>query len=406
MSAEQCLGKSNYFCHSVTKRNPKNFMKRTIIFTLLALGFSGHLVLAQEVRVDPELLRDIVRGHQLLSQYAECLSGKVEIFRESSSMEKPELSSSERSFLFFRDKKLLRLEYIHPMKDTEVFPGHEKNNITEVIMFSKDRNFQWRAIPSTGVPYANLFRSTGSNATLEITLSGDFYDNINALVAVSGSIDYTIVDLLQNEIGHVESRRYNEVHDAVWITSPKNTDTAGNTSSWTVVLNPKQHYALLFHEMRVENSKTAFLATSSKTIITQVSSDGKIFPKEIVFKGQGRALVDTQKQEVNTGNRALVSVFATDKPDEWLFSEESFKDMGRDYAVVDVLPNQKPADTGGLVMAAPLASRVPYYPVDEFSVSHWSWIRIVLMASGIVLIAIACLRMYFRWRHSKTHGND
>jgi hypothetical protein len=229
-------------------------MKHALIVILLVFDFLNHVALAQKGTVDSGLLRDIVRGHRLLAQHMECLSGKIECFNTSPNTEKLE-DSSGRRFLFFRDKDLLRLEYICPRKGTEIFPGHEKNDITEVVMRSKKHYYQYRAIATTGVPYANLSRSTVLSEAMEITLRSGFYDAINALFALSGFPDATVVNLLQDKIGTVGDRPYKGVPDAVWIESAKTVDQAGNTSSWTVVLNPRQHYALLFHEIRVENHK-------------------------------------------------------------------------------------------------------------------------------------------------------
>jgi hypothetical protein len=380
----------------------KNYMKLTLIPTLLAFSFFGFIPLvafAQEAQVDSGLLRDIVRGHQLLSQYTECLAGEIECFRGSSEAGKLEFSSGRR-FLFFRDKDLLRLEYVDPRKDTEIFPGHEKNDVTRVIMRSKDHYFRYMAVGTTGVPYANLWKSTESDEASEMTFNSDFYSNINALLQPGAITGVKVSGMLQDKIGSIETRKYNDVPDALWIRGIQRVE-GGYVSQWTIVLNPKQHYALLFDEMRTENSKTGFLATSSRTVTSQVTDDGKILPKEIVFKGQTRALTNGQKQEVNTGKRTLVSIFTTDKPDDRLFTEESFKDLGRDYAVVNVLPNQKHADGGHVVSAAPLSSRLPYYPVDDFSKQEWSWISIILLSTGILLTAVGGLRLYFQWQRSK-----
>jgi len=374
-------------------------MKHLLISILLLFWFSGHIAFAQEVRVDSGLLKDIASGHQLLSRHVETLSGRMECVWSSSSLEKHETSTC-RQFMFFRDKDLLRLEYIHPMEDAKVFPGHEKNDITEVSVISKEHDFHYIVIPSTGVPYANLHKSTGANEALRITLAGDFYSNVDALVAVDGATGAKIVDLLQDKIGSVETRQYNDVPDAMWIKSPKSVDESGTDSGWTVILNPKQHYALLFCEIRVENLKNGFSVICSKTVSSQVADDGKILPKEIVSKGQTKALVSGQKQELNTSSYALVSILSTDKPDGRLFTEESFKDMGRDYAVVDMLPNQQLAQTGSLVLAAPLESRVPSYPIEEYAKSEWTWTRIILLSAGIILTVWGGVRLYFRWRRS------
>ena len=368
-----------------------------LVLALLIFGLLSRAGLAQGVRVDSGLLRDIIRGHQLLAQNTECLSGKIELVRGTSKTEKLEYSSS-RNFLFFQDKDSLRLEYIAPREGTEIFPGHEKNDIVEVFMKTKDRNFKYAAIGTTGVPYANLSRSTVISEGQKITLDADFYSNINALFAPSSFSGAKVIDVLQDEIGFIENRKYNDVADALWIGSPKRVDSAGNASSWKIVLHPSQHYALLFYEMRMENSKTGRTLVTTGTVLSQVTDDGIILPKEIVVEGKTRWLSDGQNQMLTTGERALMTVFSTDKPDGKLFTEKSFEDMGRDYTVVDILPNQKMAPGGHVVSAAPLAARTPYYPIEGFARADWPWWRIVLVSIGIVIIAIACFRMYLRWR--------
>ena len=372
-------------------------MERILTSALLVFCLLSPVVFAQGIELSADLLRDIIRGHQLLTQHTECVSGKIESLQGSSNTEKLEHSGG-RIFLFFRDKDLLRLEYIAPLKDTEVFPEHEKNDITAVTILAKDHNFQWWAIPSSGVPYANLFRSTKMDEALEITVGADFYSGVNALVSLDGSPGAKMIDLLQGIIGTVENRRYEEVPDALWIKGVENVDNVGNTSNWTVVLNPKRHYALLFYEIRVENPKTGTTMVSSGTRSSQVMDDGKILPKEIVFKGLTETLAAGQKQILNTGKRTLVTILSTDKPDARLFTEESFKDLGRDFAVVDVLLDQQHIG-GPVVLAAPLKSRIPSDPLE---LANWSCFRIILFALGALLMGVGGLLMFFRWRRSKT----
>jgi hypothetical protein len=258
-------------------------MRHILIPTLLMLGFLNHTVFAQERDVDPNLLRDIVRGHQILAQHAEVVSGKMESWGGSSQSEELTLSP-RRPLLFLRNRDLLRLEYIHPIEGTEIFPGHEKNDTTEVIVKSKGHYFRYWAIPSTGVPYANLHRSTVLSEEMAITLGSDFYGNINTLTSLGGALESKVLDVLQYEIGTIEYRPYGGVVNALWIRGVEDVDANGNTSIWTVVLNPDQHYALLFHELRLENPKTGYAILSSGTRTTQVTDDGKIFPKEITFE--------------------------------------------------------------------------------------------------------------------------
>ena len=373
-------------------------MKHILISIFLGISFLSHVVFAQEVKIDSGLLRDIASGHQLLALYAESLSGRIEY-----SSDVPVAGGEQLigRFLFFRDKDLLRLESIAPKKGTEILPGHEKNDITSVVMKSKEYYYEYRAIPTTGVPSADVSRSTVPDEAMKITLNTGFLEHINVLFAPSVFLEARVVDILQDKIGNIGNRPYKEVLDALWIESPKITDTEGSVASWVIVLNPKQHYALLFCEVCLTNPKMGLTATSSVTVSSQITDDGKVLPKEILFKGQTKVTAHGREQEVNTGKHTSVTIFSTAKPDSRLFTEESFKDLGRDYTVVDILPNQKMAQGGHVVSAAPLASRMPYYPpIEGFSREDWPWWRIVFVSVGVIMIAIACLRMYLKWRHS------
>ena len=337
--------------------------------------------------MDSELLKDIAREHQLLTQYTENLSGTIESFWGSSNEKKPEYSTEKR-LLFFREGDLLRLEYISPSEGTEIYPGHEKNDITRVIMKSKDCHFKYFAIATNGAPYANLLKSSQQSDAEKLAFDADFYSKINAIV----SLDYVrVVDFLQYKIGSVEYQKYNDISEALWIKGVEDVSKAGDVTNWTIVLNPRQHFALLFYEVHIENPETGYMMRSSGTRTSQVIGDGMIFPKEILFEGNAKAYIDGQKQVLNTSVRTLVGILSTDKPDSKLFTEESFKGLGRDYVVVD-----EKQGTGSIVMAAPPETRKSDYLIERNPEIAWPWSRIILLASGVILIIAACSRICFR----------
>lgn len=362
-------------------------MRYSLILIILIFSVQVRAAFAQNNASYSSLLRDIVHGHQLLTQYVDCLSGKIECFNNLSDTNKTD-STPVRQFLFFRDNTLIRLEYIHPIKNTDILPGHEKNDITEVLLKTMNSAFRYNAISTTGVPYANLFRLKGTDDSLELTLKTDFYSNINALTALPGC---AVIDLLQDQIKSMEHRRYDNVSNALWITSADRETKNGDISHWTVVLNPNQHYAVLFHEATVKSVKTGNVIVASGKVASQVV-DGKVLPQEIVLEGQMQAR--------KTSERYIVVVFSTVKPDGKLFTEESFKELGRDYAIVDVLPNQTQVG-GNVVNAAPVEARMPEYLFQKNPRLAWPWSRIFLMSTGVVLIIIACVRIYLQRKHAR-----
>lgn len=389
------VSEQTYFAQEVVDKNPM----RLILLALVLLWGQSVTTFAQEKNIDSNILREIALGHQLLVQQTDCLSGTIESYNAHSETEELEYAAG-RFFLFFRDKDLLRLEYINPRDGTGIFPGHKKNDITEVIVKSKDRNFNYWAISTTGVPYANLQRSTVLSEETKIILDTDFYSKINSLTVLDGSVTAKVTDMLQQEIGTIENRKYGDVPDALWIKGKESVDKAGNVSNWTFVLNTKQNYALLFYEIRVENPKTDYVVLITGTRSTQVTNDGKILPKEISYEGKTRVQVEGKKQVLHTGERTSVSVSSTAQPDSKLFTEEGFKDLGRDYAVVDVLPNRKEVP-GEVVNAAPPEARASAYLIQKNPRLAWPWSRIVFLALSATMIVIACSLMYFKRKNSK-----
>ncbi|MDR1963169.1 MAG: hypothetical protein LBQ50_05275 [Planctomycetaceae bacterium] len=365
-------------------------MKNIFFLLFFVTSFFNIFVLAvgQEENIDSNLIREIIRGHRLLEQSLEHVSGKIERFNKTVLAEKTD--SGNRQFLFFKDKNLLRLEYISPQDGTSIAPNHPYNDITKVIIQNNDFNFQYIAVPTTGVPYANLSKSQKPDEAIDLTVDTDFYHNIKSLIAMAG---FSVTDLLQAKIETVEKRQYENFPDALWIKGVEE-NTKDTTASWTIVLNPDQHYALLFYEAQVKYLKTDNKLTSSGKIVSQKTNDGKLFPKEIFFEGRAANFENTQ--------RTIISITSTGKPDNKLFTENSFKDLGRDYVSVTVLPNQKTAPGGKVINAAPLESRVHNYsnPIIPQKL-EWSITRITLVIIGVILILLGCFMRIFTRKPSK-----
>ncbi|MGL4942570.1 MAG: hypothetical protein ACRC46_05195 [Thermoguttaceae bacterium] len=358
-------------------------MMRSHFILLFFLVSFGHGVMSQEKALDSNLLREIVKGHQFLEHSTECLSGKIERFRKQEGRTAYD-TTPERQLLFFRDHELLRLDYLRQREGTEILPGYSSNDITEVILRSKEHDLQYTAVSTTGVPYANLFKSKLPDSKLEMVLQTDCYRTLNALFALPGG---RILDVLQRDIGGIECRQYNDVTDALWIFGPESTSASGDVANWKIVLNPQQHYALLYHEACVKNEKTGFSITTTITATTQTTDAGDVFPNEI--------RTESQIMDQSSGERYIVSALSTAKPDGKLFTEESFKELGRDYAVVDVLPNQTQVG-GHVVNAAPLEARMPEYLLPKNPRLAWPWSRIFLLFTGVILIIAVCVCIYLQ----------
>ncbi|GHT42660.1 hypothetical protein FACS189443_5890 [Planctomycetales bacterium] len=282
----------------------------------------------------------------------------------------------------------MRLDYINPMEGADVLPDDKRNDITEVVMRSGGNyDYHYSAVSTTGIPFSNLFKSKTPYAALQMRFQADFNQNINALTALPGG---KVVDLLQRKIKSVIKRPYENIANALWFTGEEIDTNTGNSSTWTLVLNPNQHYALLFHKAMVTGKQSGNSIIASGKIVSQTMQDGKILPKEIILEGEmpGR----------KTKERSVISVNSTDEPDAKLFTEESFKELGRDIAVVDVLPNQKQMP-GRIVEAAPLETRMPDYSaflIGQGTSTAWSWTRILLLTSGVIMVIIACILLYNR----------
>ncbi|MDR1141163.1 MAG: hypothetical protein LBL62_05680 [Planctomycetaceae bacterium] len=348
------------------------------IFSLLIFVISIFdvfiIAVAQGENIDSNLIKEIIQGHRFLEQSIEQVSGKIERFDKRVIAEETDFHNKQ--FLFFRDQNLLRLEYISPQEGTSIALNHQYNDITRVIMQNNDHNFEYYAEPTTSdIPLANLRKSQKPDEVIDIIVHADFYHHIKALFALSGGL--VVTDLLREKIKTIEKCQYEDVPDALWIKSVEE-KKKNATASWTIVLNPDQHYALLFYEVQVKYFKTGDKLTSSGKIVSQKMNDGKLLPKEILFEGHSISFDDTQ--------RTIISITSTDKPDNKLFTENSFKDLGRDYVTVDVLPNQKTIRRTFLDVASLQARVQNYLDIILLQKTEWYLSYIILIITGIILI--------------------
>jgi hypothetical protein len=82
------------------------------------------------------------------------------------------------------------------------------------------------------------------------------------------------------------------------------------------------------------------------------------------------------------------------------FTEESFKNLGRDFIIVNVLPDGQ-QEIGKTVYAAPQEARVlGYQKVSRWS--RWGWERIGLCIAGFIFILTAGAIFYRRRLNSKS----
>ncbi|MDR1478508.1 MAG: hypothetical protein LBJ00_06150 [Planctomycetaceae bacterium] len=354
--------------------------------------------MAQEFKLDSKLINDIVQGHKFLEQSLESLTGKItressigKITRLDNTPNQTLPSVTQKDFLFYNDKNLLRLEYIAPREGAQVLPDHKGNNITDVIICTPDYDFRYLAIATTGVPYANLFKSKSPDESLRMMVQSDYYETINSL---SSFPSVKVTDLLQREIGKIEKCKYDKVSNALLIEGKEDISKKG-VSSWKIILNPEEHYALMYHEIVVNDKSTNFsLITSGKVTSQKIAN--KIFPQKITTETQINNQVNNKIDEHKMIGRVEIEITSTNKPDGFLFIENSFKELGRDYVIVNVAADQKQKD-GVFVDAAPLAARMPNYAIDDItSAPYWSWHRIILIAFGTILMIIACIRVLLK----------
>jgi hypothetical protein len=345
-------------------------------------------VSADEIDIDAQLFREIAKGHKFLEQSTENLSGTILTYRDLRELDFPVDTKPSRHINFYKKGDLLRVDCVYPMEGTTVLPGHPYNDITDVFLHTKDYDYRYMAVFSTGVPYANLLKSKVPYEDVQLALRSDYHQNVNFLFSLQGM---RVLQMLQLKIGKVERRAYSDVPDAVWITGDEEKGENGDIAYWVIVLNPNQHYALLYHEGNRKSKKPNKSITFSNKIVSQKLNDGKLFPKQIIFESQ---VFDLHRLEKNQ-----ITITSTEKPDDKLFSEAAFKEMGRDYVVVNVLPNQKQVPDN-LLEAAPLQARMTpeHYAVKNImkemvEPSYWSLTRILLLVSGIVLLVIAFFQL-------------
>ncbi len=367
-------------------------MTRTVLGLLLCLcGICG-VTFAQDKPNESELLREIAKGHEQLAKDIECLSGVIEERVSNSEKDKSGYLPIPRVF-FFKDNDLWRLEYEDPKKETVIYPEHPKNKITKVLVSTPEHYYDFWAIGTTGVPYANLFKKEAASESDKSVIYGK-YSMLGALFAVGSIPNTNVADYLLNEIESIEYREYEDLPNALWIKGVELQDQNEATSNWTIVLDPQQHYALRFYETVITVPQTQVKYEIRGTRTVQITSDGKVFPKEIEKHSTIETIVDGKKQTQHMDSLSSVIIESTDRPDPKLFTEESFKELGRDFVVIPVSASGE-RGTGETVYAAPLEARTSDYIARKNSKLTWLWGRVLFAIVGAALIATACLIKFF-----------
>jgi hypothetical protein len=314
--------------------------KRLFFLVLISLCCLNSVCLAQDKQAIADVLRNIEQGRRALAEDFETLSGELKISSGSSESEELEYSS-EQHMLFYKDADSLRVEYIEPRRGTEASAEVGKNDVTRILVNTKDWFYEYLPVGATD---ASLVKRPASRVKDKLP-AREHYGVIGALVGTDGYHDANAVDWtqFQEAIDSVEYRPYEGVSEALWLKGV-DADKAGNISDFTFVFDPKQRYALLFYEVNVELPERQTKLIVSGTRTTQATADGKILPKEVARYSSTESVADGQKRIQTTGSRAVVTIVSTEKPDAELFSEESFKKLGRNCVVAEVPKRMQPVN--------------------------------------------------------------
>jgi hypothetical protein len=310
----------------------------------LFLGGCGNASTGKgKVKLSSELFNEIVEGHKFIEQSTVCLSGTVVEFKRV----KLELNSdpdsikfeSPRQYQFYKKHDLARVEYVQPIVGTQIAPDHKYNDITTILLRTKDYDYYYHAYPTTDNPYpsADVTKSKRSASKLvDISLYSDLYVDTNVLTTTRGG---KIIEFgfLKTPIDKIENRECNGVPNALWIigseTTSKGKSGGKEYGNWLFVFDPNRHYALLRHEYYVKDKNNDYIIHCTNNVSSQITDNGTVVPKEIIddwyIKDDGRYI-----------DRKIVNITSTEVPDDALFTESSFKETGRYYNLHDESPEK------------------------------------------------------------------
>jgi hypothetical protein len=370
------------------------------MFLLFFVHVYSSVVCAKDdgILLDSDLVKKIIEGHQTLEQSTKYLSGQI--VRVKKNVDGANSNTSQRhqprQYYFYKNSDQVRLEYIQPQQDTQIATGHKYNDITEIILRTDNFDYLYSAIPSTGLPFANLTRSKIPNDIIDIRIKTDLFRNIGALTALP---TLKVIEVLQKPVGKIEYKPYEGFTNAIWISGVEQTSKGqsgeSEFSNWQIVLNSHEHYALLNYSLYGKDAIGNVIMQIDVKIASQNIADYVIVPKEIVYESYFNFLAKDQKR---SAEQTTINIFSTEMLDEKLFSEDSFKEAGRNYVIVDESPSGVRA-ANQIIHAAPLPpleSRMPSVDNSYVPSPMMQLVRIVLIAIGLILLLLALLSVFWK----------
>ncbi|MDO5554568.1 MAG: hypothetical protein Q4G68_12490 [Planctomycetia bacterium] len=218
-------------------KNVKILLRRVILSCLVWAAWSC-LAWGQGTVISPELMKEITEGHARLKEYTQTVSGKI--VRETMSADDEQTVLSSTRLNFYCQPDSTRLEYFFPREDANTLPRHDYGSITN-----------------------------------------GFHHDLEILYTPGG---LEITDKLEKEIESVENISYEGVGNAICITSKKVASRSLTEYEWKMILNPEEHYSLMYYETRYDHNNNDYpLHTVSVTKVTsQTIESGEILPCEII----------------------------------------------------------------------------------------------------------------------------
>jgi hypothetical protein len=361
-----------------------------LVFLLAVLFFCnfGDVLASDKGEVDlsSDLVKKIIDGHKFIEQSTVCLSGTIirynRVYVNPNTDVDTILFAPTRQFQFYKNHNLARVEYFQPQEGTRIAPDHKYNDITEIVLRTKDYDYYYDAIGTSGNSAADVTRSKIPSQLVEAYLQTDLYINIEILTALAGG---KIIEVLQRPIEKIESRECGGVPDALWITgletTSKNKKGDKEYANWSITLNPNRHYALLRHEFYVKDENNNDIIHATMKIDSRITANGSVVPTEIIEE----CYIDKQGRYID---RQTIDIISTAAPEDVLFSESSFKETGRNYMLTDESPDGKPMSKQHVYVPQPWLN-VPRNQNAVSFVYYVDWTRVCFVLAGFFMLLIA-----------------
>jgi hypothetical protein len=366
------------------------------------------------IKVDEKAVCDIAAGEERLARAVSNSWGTIVRWRGTANPAGSDrfslagLQEFLRYRFYIRDGSS-RVEYLPTVPPNE--KGSRKETVAEVLLRTPQAACKYVPVPTTGTPYATLYRYAGAaTRELDSRIDVDLRSMVRSLFTAG---DVRIVDLLQRPEVKVLSGRYEDVPNALkmfgqfhfrlfggaagkpsvlYESLDQASANAGpgthGLSEYEIVLDRDNDYAVRHCTVRTRTGTR--VTTMESTFRVARAAKSGIVPRElaiVVIVGQpGRKPPSTFREVVKID-------FADGAPDEQLFAERSLVQLKRDYTIVNVGANGSMV-VGETIPAAPVETDVPR--AGPTWLSRWR-VPLVLGNAALVLVLIGWF-----WRRRAT----